>query len=378
MLISSSITQFPTVQKLVTIWVDRYKPQLPFHAQRSSVFDSLVYAASPDGRQETVAKLHRSLIKLNCEYAEAQTRKLHEYASSATNGNETKHILQCTVEIYATLLEFYAQSTYTPDQALQSSKDVANLAAAGLNILDVVELASLLEPLLLEYQERHQISDDWAKIGFLTTHLNFANVALLNNLTTIERIFLKPYFNFIEEQVALPWQRICAAASTHQFNSPAFQLVNHMLPRADEIAHRVYTGLVRQFPRLTMRRGRLDHPGVQHSCLRDLNMFQAYLWLCMLEGSLAPVEDELVRLCTMVMPRVGVPWEMIVQWNQLLMAGIMEQSLLGQQSFLEPYTSGFIRAFQQSQDHFVTDAYLDHSLTHRLTHQLNPQRNITE
>jgi hypothetical protein len=117
-------------------------------------------------------------------------------------------------------------------------------------------------------------------------------------------------------------------------------------------SHRVYMNLVKQFPKVAMRRGRLNHPGVQHSCIRDLNMFQAYLWLCVLQGDLAPVEDELLYLCTMVMPRVGVPWEMIAQWNELLMAEITEHTLISMQPFLEPYTTRFIQTFQQSQSQF--------------------------
>jgi Phycobilisome protein len=350
MLISSDLSHTLTVQTLVQIWVERYNPQTPFSAaQHSTVFDTLVHAASPEGRFETVSKLHRSVIKLNCEFAATQARELHDQALSTTSSNEAKQIVRCAVEIYSDLLEFYKQSSVYTEQ-MQNGK--GDLMSVGLSVADITKLAGLLEPLLLEYQDRHQTSDDWSKIGFLTTYLNFSNVALLNNLTTAERIFVKPYFKFLEEQVALPWQRICAAASSHQFSSPAFQLVKHMLPNAEEIAHRVYMKLVQQFPKTTTRRGRLDHPGVRHSCIRDLNMFQAYLWLCVLQGSLAPVEDELVRLCTMVMPRVGVPWEMTVRWNALLMEEVTDRALIGQHAFLEPYTIGFRQLFQESQSRF--------------------------
>ena len=356
MLISSDIADSLTVQSLVQIWVERYKPQAPFSVQHAIVFDALVHTASTEGKAATAAKLHRSITKLNCEFAANQARELHENNSSIASPSETTLIVQCAVEIYLTLLEFYKQSYSPYTEKLQGGKGDRDLLSAGLSTSDLAQLASLLEPLLLEYQDRHHLSDDWSKIGFLTTYLNFSNVALLSNLTTVEQIFVKPYFKFLEEQVALPWQRLCAAANTHQFSSPAFQLVKYMLPKTEEIAHRVYMKLVQQFPRTTMRRGRLDHPGVRHSCIRDLNMFQAYLWLCVLQGSLAPVEDELVRLCTMVMPRVGVPWEMTVQWNERLMAEVTEQTLLTQQEFLKPYMTGFIQAFQRSQSQFAAEA----------------------
>ncbi|MGF1568909.1 MAG: hypothetical protein ACFCVD_12710 [Nodosilinea sp.] len=350
-----------TVKELTEIWAGRYRPQPRLYGwdsviQNSFIFDTLAQAASPEGRRETVAKLHRSLIKLNCEFADAQTRELHERAASPTDLGEAKRIVQCAVEIYSTLLEFYADSpTFSPLE-LKGSEDGEAFVLAGLGASDVIFLAKTLEPLLLEYQERHQLSEDWAKVGFLTTHLNFTNVALLKNLTTVEKFFIEPYFKFLEEQVALPWQRVCAAASTHQYSSPAFRLVKRMLPEAEDIAHRVYTDLVQQFPQTVMRRGRLDHPGVKHSCLRDLNMFQAYLWLCVLKGTVDPVEDELVRLCTMVMPRVGVPWEMTVRWCELLMAEVTDRVLLSHQALLEPYMKRFMQAFQHSEDRLTAES----------------------
>jgi hypothetical protein len=47
-------------------------------------------------------------------------------------------------------------------------------------------------------------------------------------------------------------------------------------------------------------------------------MFQAYLWLCLVEEILDPIKDELVKLCVMVMTGVDVKWEMTERWNELL------------------------------------------------------------
>jgi hypothetical protein len=356
MLISSDISQNLTTQQLVKIWAERYKPQIPFSAQQHFVSDALLHIISPEGRHETVAKLHLSLIKLNCEFAATKARELYECTPSETPPSEINRIVQCTVEIYLNLLEFYKQPSYVLTETLQDGKGDRDLRLAGLSITDIIKLASFIEPLLLEYQERHQISNDWAKLGFLTTHLNFSNVALLENLNAAEQIFVRPYFKFLEEQVALPWLRVCAAASMHDFSSPAFQVVQHMLPETEAISHRVYLNLVRQFPKTNTRRGRLDHPSVKHSCIRDLDMFQAYLWLCVLQGSLAPIEDELVRLCTMVMPRVGATWEMTAVWNVLLISEIMNHTWMSEQRFLKPYTNGLIQAFERAQSQFVVES----------------------
>jgi Phycobilisome protein len=353
MLVSAELTSTLTVESLIGLWANRYKSHVPIHLQNSLILESLIKTASPEGRNETVGKLHRLLIKLNCGFSVTQTYEVYKYSSDTADPGEVKRIVQCAVEIYSTVLEFYKQAAQNPSGLLQSGDGDRKSLSTGLGTSDIVQLSNLLDPLLLEYQERHQISDDWSKLGFLTTHINFSNVALLSNLTPIEQTFIKPYFKFLEEQVALPWQRVCAAANSHQFSSPAFQLVKHLMPSAEDIAYRVYMSLLRHFSKTTMRRGRLDHPGIRHSCLRDLNMFQAYLWLCVLQGSLDPVEDELVRLCTMVMPRVGVPWEMTVQWNNILMQEVMDRTMLSQQAFLEPYATGFMQAFKQSKEQFM-------------------------
>jgi hypothetical protein len=213
---------------------------MPFASQHSTVFETLVHATSSEGRRGTVAKLHRPLIKLNCEFAANQASELHELDPSPTSSNETKRIVQCAVELYLNLLEFYQQSIPVPSETLQDNKEERNQLLVGLSAPDILELSNLLEPLLLEYQDRHQISQDWGRLGFLTTHLNFSNVALLNNLIIPERVFVNPYFKFLEEQVALPWQRVCSAASTHQLGLFAFQLVERMMPMANDISYRVW------------------------------------------------------------------------------------------------------------------------------------------
>jgi hypothetical protein len=81
MLISSDISQNLTTQQLVKIWAERYKPQISFSAQHHFASDALLHLISPEGRRETVAKLHRSLIELNCEYAASKASELYDMHS---------------------------------------------------------------------------------------------------------------------------------------------------------------------------------------------------------------------------------------------------------------------------------------------------------
>ena len=83
----------------------------------------------------------------------------------------------------------------------------------------------------------------------------------------------------------------------------------------------------------------MSNPHVAHSCLRDLEMFQAYLWLCVLEESLRPIERELVSLCVMVMPSVGV------ELKRLLTDEIISRVQPEHKPLFLNYTQGMEQAF---------------------------------
>jgi hypothetical protein len=85
-------------------------------------------------------------------------------------------------------------------------------------------------------------------------------------------------------------------------------------------------------------------------------MFQAYLWLCILEGSLVPIEQELVDLCVMVMTGVEVKWEMTELWNKLLAEELLARVKPEQKSLLRPYTEGLQQAFLKQRDYFFIPA----------------------
>ena len=84
-----------------------------------------------------------------------------------------------------------------------------------------------------------------------------------------------------------------------------------MLPQSDEVAHDTLSRVMPAFSSYRSRRGLLTQPAVAASFTRDINMLQAYLWLCILESSMSSIKNELLPLCTMVFPAVSVDWELI-------------------------------------------------------------------
>ncbi|MBD3884490.1 hypothetical protein IFO70_22365 [Phormidium tenue FACHB-886] len=348
MLAVTEIIQTPATQRLTKLWSERYTPDLFSLAptQDSWVFRELVEASSLQGRAATIAKLQESLVNLNCQLAVIQAKALYEYISNVVNLREARQLTDFAFQIYIKLLQIYQQpsaiSTFPMDK-LWANSAYPPISAWG--IPNIEDFAKVIEPALIALQKQHVASIDWRALGFMTTQLNFTNKLLLQRLTLVEQALINPYFKFVEEQAAIPWQRVCAAAAKHELDSPAFLLVEQMMPFSTDIARTVYQELAQQFPEYRSRRGGLDNQDVARSCLRDLEMFQAYLWLSVLEDNMMPIKQELVTLCVMVVETVEVKWELTSQWNQLLIDEINSRITPDQQAFLQPYVEGLKQSF---------------------------------
>lgn len=355
MLIRAELHNSPAVNRLVKLWSSRYTPDVIALATNPDpdLRRAIAIAASPEGRAETVAKLHEKLLDTSCKLASIQAKDLYFYLPKVLDLKEAWNLSKFANQIYLQLLEFYQNAPLVEcDSAEQFWAHISTPSISAWGIPKIDMLAQILEPLLLEFQQHYLLANDWRALAFITTQFNFTNELLLKELHLVERVLIQPYFNFVEEQVALPWQRVCAAAINHSVHSPEFALVEQMLPLSKQIAATVYEQLMVWFPTHRSRRGSLDHPGIKHSCLRDLNMFQAYLWLCVLQGSLEPIEQELVALCITVMEAVGVKWEVTAQWNMFLTQEILNRVTPKQYALLRPYCDGMIAAFLDRRSQF--------------------------
>jgi hypothetical protein len=371
---TTNLTFTPSVERLVKIWANRYVPDLsPLYSvsDRTSAYTALALAASPTGRALTAERISGFFVNIRCKMAAIKSYGLYTSNSGKLDLNEAYQLSNHALLVYAKLLEIYQQ----PSFCAASLEGMPLAAAAVINSLHgplgswgmppIEDLAKTLEPVLLDFQQQHITAKNWRTLGFITTLLNFSNELIPKKITLPEQVLIKPYFQFVEEQVALPWERVCSAAANHSLGSPALTLVEQMLPQSREIAQAVYQRLLELLPDHRSRRGKLTDPGITHSCLRDLEMFQAYLWLCLLEGSLAPIKDELVDLCVMVMTGVKVKWEMTELWNKVLAEEILARVTPDQALIVLPYTEGLQKAFLEQKERFKLkpeDLYLPDEL----------------
>lgn len=345
--IEADLPRSANVVRLVTCWRQLYRlnPSI-LPKKETPALNEWIAAASPEGRAATVEKLNESFLRIRCQLAGIETSDLYSYMPRVLDCNELRRLAEVSLTLYQEILKLYQHQFPLTTTSLTS---LLNMPSAGLvdvySIPRIEELIAALEPKLLEFQMFHQRAKDWRSVGFLTTQLNFCNNWLLKSLTLPEQQLVTPYLMFLEEYAAHPWQRVCAAAARYDVAHPALELAEQMIPEAEGIAANVYQQLLKVIPNHASRRGTLAHPGVKHSCLRDLKMFQAYLWLCILQQNMAAIETELVSLCLMVLPSVSVKWELIDCWLQALTDEIHRQIKPSQHDLVLPYTKRMQQAF---------------------------------
>ena len=352
MLKTTRLVSQPSTKRLVKLWTERYIPNLSTFAEkgRLNIFD-LVEADSGSGRAKTFAKLHHHL-QTNSELAGIQTNALFAYVPNVVNLAEARRLSQFVRQAYGKTLEIYQQQSSSP--ALQAKRSIlANFSSQvaedwlmpQLELPAIEQLATMLDPVLTQLQEQHLSAEDKRAIGFITTQFHFSTKLLLEQITLPEQVLLSPYLKFVEEQICIPWQRICAAAAKQEWDSPALQVVQQLLPQSHAVAQTVYARAAYLYSNHRSRRGGLSHPGVAASTIRDMNMFQGYLFLCMLEGSMAAVEQELLPLCVMVFPSVQVSWQLVQRTLKLITDELLKRVNPEQRHLLLPYTQALEQIF---------------------------------
>ena len=337
MLKACEIFKTPSAERLLNHWARRYTPDVSSLLADPLSCDELLKAAKSEGRAVTAKKLRDKMLDVNCQMGWIQTKNLYSYIPNVLDLNEARRITKFAFRVYRKLIEVY--------QNKSPKIEGENNYLSQLVIPPVEELAYALEPILIIFQEQHVASKDWRSLGFMTSQLNFSNQLILKKLTSAEQALLTPYLKFVEEQVAMPWQRVCSNAFDYEIDSPQLKLVEQMMPLAPEVAQSVHRKLIEMLPNNSSRRGTLSERGIAHSCLRDLNMFQAYILLCFLEKNMTPIEQELIPLCAMVVEGVEIKWELTQKWCEVL-AQEMESRLDSEQKdLLQPYTQGMKQAF---------------------------------
>lgn len=353
----------PLSQRLIQLWGNRYIPDLSTLSSEGRYLNisELLTSASPAGRAKTSSKIEQRLLQTKCEYAGIETNSLFSYIPNIVNLAEAKRLAQYAWQVYAKVIDIYKQESPQVDSMRAGMHSPGGLLdlhdplsqsqlLPTLEMPAIEQLATTLEPLLVRLQEQHLLAKDRRTIGFITTQFHFSTKLILRKLTIPEQVLISPYFRFLEEQVCIPWQRVCAAAAQQVPGSPILAIVEKLLSESDVIAKAVYRRSVQLYPNHRSRRGKLTHPGITASTLRDLSMFQGYLWLCVLEENMTSVEQELLPLCVMVFPSVEVKWELVNNMLKLLTEELCDRMTHEEANLILPYTKAMERLFSNAEN----------------------------
>jgi hypothetical protein len=196
-------------------------------------------------------------------------------------------------QIYEKTLEFYAQTGTSQRLPIALAPDVGRV-------------------------RQKYTAQDPRVIGFVSMQFHYTGVLLLQQLNPLEKPLLEPCFKIIDDHLYMPLHRAYASAARHPYESPLIAAVQQLVPHCSLIAQKIVQRVNDLYPGYSSFTGPLSHPTVQKSSIRDIEMFQVYLWVCILEQSLAPIQQELFPLCVMIYPAVRVHWELVRQMLHLL------------------------------------------------------------
>jgi hypothetical protein len=161
-------------------------------------------------------------------------------------------------------------------------------------------------------------SEDPRLMAFVSMQFHFTGFLLQGQLNPFEQSLLGNCFKIIDDHLYMPLHRAYEAAAQHPPNSLSLKLVQSLLPKSGETATQVVNRVAELYPTYATYSGLLSSPLVRTSSQRDVEMFQIYLWVSVLEQNFSIIQEELFPLCMMLYPKLKVHWELIRQMLHLL------------------------------------------------------------
>ncbi len=312
-----SETEVSPVTSFAQEWAKRYVQKLNSDSQvqenqgdRDGVDESELMT------RERVAATLRQSLRLCIAQGLSKTeillaQALKHYAIHSQNLNSWE-ITSKVHQVYEEALELYAQGN-SPQQ----------LAGA---------IAPILGRLRQAYAASEPLTISWVNLQFYYT-----GQLLLQQVSEMERSHLEGYFRVIQDYLNLPLQRVYEAAAELEWNNGPLQAVRKLLPVSSEIATEICDRITELYPQYRTNSGYLSDKRVRKSSLRDVEMFQVYLWACVLEQSIASVQQELFPLCVMLYPALGVQWELVRQMLNLLGQHLGDRLTVEEYHLFVPY-----------------------------------------
>ncbi|MGF1524054.1 MAG: hypothetical protein ACFBSF_17185 [Leptolyngbyaceae cyanobacterium] len=195
---------------------------------------------------------------------------------------------------------------------------------------------------------KHHTAADPRVIGFVSMQFHYCGQILIDQAPDTEQIPLSAYFKVIDDHLYMPLQRAYDAAARYDYDAPQLQTVRNLLPHSSKIAANVVDQVNQLYPTYTSYTGLLSSQAVRISSIRDVEMFQVYIWTCVLEQNIAAIQQELFPLCVMLYPKLNVSWELVRQMLYLLQNEFLRYGQACDQALYKPYYESLWRIFSDA------------------------------
>lgn len=295
---STATDSYSKTQSLAVLWARKYYVSVMSRkeAEQTTSLPSLTDIASDAGRCQTAERLLKNL-----SLAAAQAWSMTEQLLA--------HEIQAH-DIHPDLIN-----------PLQIAADSKELFQKALNAYTEGVTPRRLSVLIGGESGRIRqkyTADDPRAIGFVSMQFHYTGKVLLDWLSMPERFLFEPYLKVMDDHMYMPLRDAYRAAADHPLNSPMLRAVQHLLPLSSKIARTVCHKIWRINPGYESYSGALSSEFVKTSSIRDVEMFQVYLCLCVLEDSICSVQRELFPLCVMLSPPLKVQWKLVQDMLQAL------------------------------------------------------------
>ncbi|MGM3306846.1 hypothetical protein ACSQ6I_12905 [Anabaena sp. WFMT] len=356
----SEIESNKSVESLAQQWASKYVKSLQINtsSQESGENLSLSEIVSPSGREKTAQKILLSLRTISAkawsktELLLSDEVKQHGIDSNIINPWD---IAADSFRIYEKALNVYTQQTSSrPLSLVMKLGQEAQAHPLDQQALEVYteqmspeKLATVISADIGAIRQKYT-STDPRLIGFVSMQFHYTSEMLTEELEPVEKKLVGAYFKVIDDHLYMPLQRAYQAAAKHDYDSFVISAIQTLLPNSTQIAHNVRQRIIELFPMYHSMSGLLSDPIVKVSSIRDVEMFQVYLWVCALEGSIAAIQEELFPLCVMLYPKLKVQWELVRQMLYLLRYEIFDRLTSQQAKTLMPYFEALSQMFSST------------------------------
>lgn len=298
-------------------WAKKYLQKLvePNALWETNLTGAQLSSFSPEGRSLIAQRLLQSIRSINLKaWTKTETLLAIEVRRHGIDYKliDPYAIAQDVYHIYEKALSAYAE----------------HLTPQRLCIFIAADIGSI----------RHKYTAiDPRVIGFVSMQFHYCGQLLIESVSLQEQRILGCYFKVIDDHLYMPLHRFYDQAARYDYDSPVLESIRQLLPPSGEIARKIAHRMLELYPNYHCYSGSLNESMVITSSIRDVEMFQVYLWICALERNIAAIQQELFPLCVMLYPPLKVRWELVRQMLHLMGVELQARLKPQQRSLFMPY-----------------------------------------